>query len=370
MFKGDYYPSGRMASTFKAASCLMSFRTSSSLTSTQALDRVKLRLKEALNLEMVTSLPINDVVTLVIMATPGSSTKNPTLTADIKVYEKESFVTINLEGSTPVNTSGVEDCYNYVAGSDLKSINNNSMDRLRKALKQDLETEVEKIPVVKRASDVPLYFESSDDRFFEYDFDKTVFDKESEYQRVCIYHSPTLGNALLLDDLQNLAEGDLAYTQGLMNYGKNNFTDKEILILGGGDGGLLHELLKENPKFVTMVDIDKVVIEACRVHLRGACGSTLDTLQTDTYHVIIGDCIKFMEDAISNGKQFDFVFNDLTDIPLSPEESEVGRDLWGFVRNILNLALKCTKQDGKYLNHVSSFSFLVKQNATSDTETD
>ena len=44
--------------------------------------------------------------------------------------------------------------------------------------------------------------------------------------------------------------------------------DKEILILGGGDGALLYELLKENPKFVTMVDIDDVVMTACREHMR------------------------------------------------------------------------------------------------------
>jgi len=356
MFKGDYY--GRTMASFKAASCLMSFQTSPSLTSVDALDRVKTRLKEFLDLELLTSIPINSEVNMVIMSTPASSL-NTTLTANIKVYGKESLVTINLEGAAPLNTSGVEGSYNFVAGSDLKAINNNSMDRLRKCLKKDLETQVEKIPVIKRASQVPLYFESSDDRFFEYDFDQVVFDKESEYQRVCIYHSPTLGNALFLDDLQNLAESDLNYTQGLMNYGKNDFTDKDILILGGGDGGLLHELVKENPRFVTMVDIDQVVIDACRVHLRGACGSTLDTLRTDRYHVIVGDCIKFMEEAIASGRQFDYVFNDLTDIPLSPEESEVGRDLWGFVRNILNLALKCTKKDGKYLNHVSYSSILL-----------
>lgn len=336
----------------------MSFRTSPSLTSAQALEKLQKRLKDAFNLEMTSQLPINEMTTMVIMSTPSAST-NATLTATIKIYEKESCVTINLEGAAPLNTSGIEGSYNFVAGKDLKAINNNSMDRLRTALKEDLGTEIEKIPVIKRSSDVPLFFESSDDRMFEYDFDEILFDKQSEYQRVCIYRSPTLGNALFLDDLQNLAESDLSYTRGLMNYGKNDFSGKEILILGGGDGGLLHELLKENPKFVTMVDIDKVVVEACRVHLRGACGDTLDNLQTDKYHVIIGDCIKFMEEAIASGKQFDFVFNDLTDIPLSPEESEVGRDLWGFVRNILNLALKCTKQDGKYLNHVSKLDLVV-----------
>ena len=44
------------------------------------------------------------------------------------------------------------------------------------------------------------------------------------------------------------------------------FQDKEVLILGGGDGGLIKELfeLGDNcPKFVTMVDIDEMVMEAC-----------------------------------------------------------------------------------------------------------
>lgn len=62
----------------------------------------------------------------------------------------------------------------------------------------------------------------------------------------------------------DLAESDLAYTQGLMNKGKENFTGKEVLILGGGDGALLWELLKEKPKFVTMIDVSVVSFSTCR----------------------------------------------------------------------------------------------------------
>lgn len=40
-----------------------------------------------------------------------------------------------------------------------------------------------------------------------------------------------------------------------MQRGKENYTGKEIVILGGGDGGLLWELLKEKPKFVTMLEV-------------------------------------------------------------------------------------------------------------------
>ena len=52
-----------------------------------------------------------------------------------------------------------------------------------------------------------------------------------------------------------IAEGDIVYTKALLGNGRENYKDKEILILGGGDGGVLHELLKESPKFVTMVEI-------------------------------------------------------------------------------------------------------------------
>ena len=47
-----------------------------------------------------------------------------------------------------------------------------------------------------------------------------------------------------------------------------DYKDKEVLILGGGDGALLYELLKESPKFVTMVDIDEAVMRGCKEHMR------------------------------------------------------------------------------------------------------
>lgn len=40
-----------------------------------------------------------------------------------------------------------------------------------------------------------------------------------------------------------------------MGSGKENYTGKEVLILGGGDGGILAELVKQKPKMVVMVEI-------------------------------------------------------------------------------------------------------------------
>lgn len=52
-----------------------------------------------------------------------------------------------------------------------------------------------------------------------------------------------------------IAESDLVYTQALLGNGRVDYNDKSVLILGGGDGGVLHELLKQTPKSVIMVEI-------------------------------------------------------------------------------------------------------------------
>jgi len=52
-----------------------------------------------------------------------------------------------------------------------------------------------------------------------------------------------------------LGEGDLIYTQTLCLIGQEDFHGKRILVLGGGDGGILHELLKEDPGFITVAEI-------------------------------------------------------------------------------------------------------------------
>lgn len=136
------------------------------------------------------------------------------------------------------------------------------------------------------------------------------------------------------------------------------------MILGGGDGALLHELLKESPKFVTMIDIDELVMKYCRLHLRGACGDTLDNFDGPNYKVIVGDCLKYMQDYIQQNRSFDVIFNDLTDIPISTKDNKELLDFlentdekWNFVKEILELSLKLLRPTGLYLNHVRLIIF-------------
>ncbi|XP_012528661.1 spermine synthase isoform X3 [Monomorium pharaonis] len=205
-----------------------------------------------------------------------------------------------------------------------------------------------RLPPVRRGTIYDLYLTLSDERLLEYDIDKLVFEARSPYQKVQIVHSKSLGNLLVLDELQNMSEADLIYTETLMQRGKENYAGKEIVILGGGDGGLLWELLKEKPKFVTMLEIDDIVMKACSQHMRSICGDCLDKRKGDNYEIIVGDCVKALAHMIEEGRRFDYVFGDLTDIPISTTPHG---DDWDFIRLILNSSMKVLKSTGKYMTH-------------------
>ena len=53
----------------------------------------------------------------------------------------------------------------------------------------------------------------------------------------------------------------MAYTRAIMGSGKEDYSGKDVLILGGGDGGILCEIVKLKPKMVTMVEISFAVYE-------------------------------------------------------------------------------------------------------------
>ena len=58
---------------------------------------------------------------------------------------------------------------------------------------------------IKRGQTVWPYSVTADERLLEFDFDRVVFEQQSPFQLVQIYHSPTNGNVLLLDgDLSKL----------------------------------------------------------------------------------------------------------------------------------------------------------------------
>nr|KAF6436453.1 spermine synthase [Rousettus aegyptiacus] len=206
-----------------------------------------------------------------------------------------------------------------------------------------------RLPPLVRGGAIDRYWPTADGRLVEYDIDEVVYDEDSPYQNIKILHSKQFGNILILNGDVNLAESDLAYTRAIMGSGKEDYTGKDVLILGGGDGGILCEIVKLKPKMVTMVEIsfiDQMVIDGCKKYMRKTCGDVLDNLKGDCYQVLIEDCIPVLKRYAKEGREFDYVINDLTAVPIStsPEEDST----WEFLRLILDLSMKVLKQDGKY----------------------
>jgi spermine synthase len=106
--------------------------------------------------------------------------------------------------------------------------------------------------------------------------------------------------------------------------------------------------LKEKPKNVVMLEIDELVMQACNKYMNSICGDVLECRKGDNYEIIVGDCMVYLKKYIKDGKKFDYVFGDLTDIPIS--ESPTG-EIWDFIRLILESSFKILKPSGKFLTH-------------------
>ncbi|XP_026466773.1 spermine synthase [Ctenocephalides felis] len=252
----------------------------------------------------------------------------------IRIYER-GLITINLEYYKVENE---EPLITFDSARDLKN----------KIYTFCSMSKCHAYPTVKRG-DFCRYFPTSDERLMEYDIDEIVFDDHSQYQKVQIVHSKSLGNMLVLDELQNIAESDLIYTETLMQRGKENYENKEIVILGGGDGALLYELLKEKPKFVTMLEIDEMVMKACSKHLRSICGDVLDQMRGENYEIIVGDCLDTLKKFINENHKVDYIFGDLTDIPISKSTQS---DLtWSFIKVIMKMSFEVLNPKGKFMTH-------------------
>lgn len=57
-----------------------------------------------------------------------------------------------------------------------------------------------------------------------------------------------------------------------------------------------------------------------------------------------------LEKYVKDGTKFDYVFADLTDIPIS--DTPTG-ELWNFITTILEQSFRILKPNGFYLTHVS-----------------
>lgn len=103
---------------------------------------------------------------------------------------------------------------------------------------------------------------------------KKIVERETDYQKIEVYESD-LGKLLVIDGKIQLTERDeFHYHEMLVHVPLLSIENPEdVLIIGGGDGGALREVLKHDPDRVILVEIDPGVVEISREYIgvdRGA----------------------------------------------------------------------------------------------------
>ncbi len=152
----------------------------------------------------------------------------------------------------------------------------------------------------------------------------------SPYQRIDIGEVDFLGTCLFLDGwLQLAAVDEYIYHEHLVLPALLAHDRPErVLILGGGDGLAVREVLRHRDvRQVVMVDLDAVVVGACRKYLAHLQQGALDDPRV---HVVIGDARDFLRNP---SLAFDVIIVDLVD--LMPATIALFEDVFAHVRQAL-----------------------------------
>jgi len=143
-----------------------------------------------------------------------------------------------------------------------------------------------------------------------------VFREKSPYQTVEIFDTFAYGKMLTVDNVVMCTEKDEnAYHEMIVHVPMLlNLEIRQVLVIGGGDGGSVREILRHpQVEAVTMVEIDEVVVRASRQYLP----SLSHALDDPKLNLIIGDGIRFMQEAASEA--YDLIVIDSSD-PVGPSE--------------------------------------------------
>lgn len=154
---------------------------------------------------------------------------------------------------------------------------------------------------------------------------------KTDVQDLIIFESPHYGRVLALDGIIQTTERDeFCYHEMLTHvplfaHGK----PREVLIIGGGDGGILREALRHPVDRVTMVEIDRTVVDLSREYLPSLSSGAFDDPRTD---LIITDGLKYVAET---DRRFDVIIVDSTD-PVGPGEVLFTEAFYGDCKTCLN----------------------------------
>ncbi|KAG9457319.1 hypothetical protein H6P81_001827 [Aristolochia fimbriata] len=131
----------------------------------------------------------------------------------------------------------------------------------------------------------------------------------SEFQEIALLDTKRFGKALVIDGKMQSSEMDeFIYHECLVHPALSFHPNPEkVFIMGGGEGSTAREILKhKNIEKVVMCDIDKEVVDFCRMYLTANSKAFAD----EKLHLVINDAKAEIE---ASKEKFDVIVGDLAD---------------------------------------------------------
>eukprot|EP00735_Rhodelphis_limneticus_P003947 TRINITY_DN15491_c0_g1::TRINITY_DN15491_c0_g1_i1::g.30464::m.30464 TRINITY_DN15491_c0_g1::TRINITY_DN15491_c0_g1_i1::g.30464 ORF type:complete len:297 (+),score=31.07,sp/P19623/SPEE_HUMAN/56.58/7e-117,Spermine_synth/PF01564.12/3.3e-90,Spermine_synth/PF01564.12/5.2e+02,Methyltransf_30/PF05430.6/0.012,Methyltransf_31/PF13847.1/0.013,Methyltransf_2/PF00891.13/7.1e+02,Methyltransf_2/PF00891.13/0.066,Methyltransf_18/PF12847.2/0.057,Methyltransf_12/PF08242.7/0.16 TRINITY_DN15491_c0_g1_i1:124-1014(+) len=144
---------------------------------------------------------------------------------------------------------------------------------------------------------------------FSLQVDKVLHKSRSEYQDIFVFESKTYGRVLVLDGLIQVTERDeFAYQEMITHlplFAHPN--PKKVLVVGGGDGGVLREITKHKSiEEICLCELDEAVINVSKQFFPTLSQGFDDPRVT----VRIGDGVEFLR---TSPKKYDVIIVDSCD---------------------------------------------------------
>ncbi|TCS75620.1 polyamine aminopropyltransferase [Pectinatus cerevisiiphilus] len=179
---------------------------------------------------------------------------------------------------------------------------------------------------------------------FSIKIEKQLYAAKSEFQRIDILESREFGRILTLDGYLMLTEKDEFIYHEMITHVPMAVMPhaRKVLIIGGGDGGTAREILRyKTVESIDLVDIDKMVADACRKYIPQTAAS-LDDPRVKCH---FEDGLKYIR---HHENEYDLIIVDSTD-PFGPGEGLFTKEFYGN-------CYKALKDDGIMVNqHESPF---------------
>lgn len=151
-----------------------------------------------------------------------------------------------------------------------------------------------------------------------------LYSAQSKFQKIDIMQSVEFGRFLTLDGSMMLTERDeFIYHEMMVHVAMATHPHiRKVLVIGGGDGGVVRELCRyQTIDTIEMVEIDKMVVDACKTYLKQTACQLEDKRVTIYYE----DGLRFVRQKVNT---YDLIIVDSTD-PFGPGEGLFTKEFYG-----------------------------------------